>query len=105
MSISEILSLKYPNEINNREIIIQDDGNGAYIKKWNVPNVSKPTKAQILAMANDPEIKNAQSIRQRKSEYGSVEDQLDMLYWDMKNNTSNWMNKVTRIKENNPLEK
>ena len=28
-------------------ILLQDDGNGAYIKEWNHPSLSKPTDEQL----------------------------------------------------------
>ena len=34
----------------------------------------------------------------RKTDYPSMEDQLDMLYWDMQNGTTNWQDTITKIK-------
>lgn len=39
---------------------------------------------------------------QRIKEYPQIEDQLDMLYWDMINGTSNWKDYITKIKEKYP---
>ena len=36
----------------------------------------------------------------RKVEYGSVEDQLDMMYWDQANGTTTWKDHVPQIKTN-----
>lgn len=38
----------------------------------------------------------------RKQNYGSIEDQLDMLYKDLKNGTSNWVDHISNIKEKYP---
>ncbi len=38
----------------------------------------------------------------RSNEYPSIEDQLDMIYWDKNNGTNNWLNKITEIKNKYP---
>lgn len=38
----------------------------------------------------------------RKNLYPSTEVQLDMLYWDMKNGTTKWVDLVTEIKTKFP---
>ncbi len=38
----------------------------------------------------------------RKAEYPSIEDQLDMIYWDKINGTNLWQDKITEIKEKYP---
>ena len=38
----------------------------------------------------------------RKTDYPSIEDQLDMLYWDMKNGTTTWQDAITEIKSKYP---
>ncbi len=61
----------------NKDVILQDDsdGNGAYIKEWNVEEV-QPTEEQLdnlESQADDLETAN-QIISNRKSEYPSIED-------------------------------
>ena len=34
------------------EVILQDDGFGAYIKEWNL-DIAQPTDAQLLALESD----------------------------------------------------
>ena len=36
----------------------------------------------------------------RKVEYGSIEDQLDMMYWDQVNGTTTWKDHVSAVKSN-----
>lgn len=43
-----------------------------------------------------------QWAKNRRDEYLSIEDQLDMLYWDMKNGTTNFIDHRTEVKNNNP---
>ena len=38
-------------------------------------------------------------------EYPSIEDQLDMIYWDKINGTDNWVKTITKIKSNQPKKK
>lgn len=47
MNIAEILYYKYFNEINQGKIKLQDDGQGPYIKEWNVPNVPSPDSTTL----------------------------------------------------------
>ena len=40
----------------------------------------------------------------RVAKYGSIGEQLDMIYWDKINGTDNWINKITEIKNKYPKE-
>ena len=40
----------------------------------------------------------------RAAEYPSIEDQLDMIYWDKVNGTNLWVEKITQIKAKYPKE-
>ena len=40
--------------------------------------------------------------RNRKEEYPSIEDQLDMIFWDKKNGTTEWEDSVQVIKDKYP---
>lgn len=40
----------------------------------------------------------------RQQEYPPIAEQLDMLYWDSINGTSNWLDKITSIKNKYPKE-
>lgn len=50
----------------------------------------------------ESELKNEKIIAARKAEYPSIEDQLDMLYWDKINGTNVWENTISRIKKRYP---
>jgi hypothetical protein len=63
------------------EVILQDDGDGAYIKEWNVAE-AQPTDEQLNALesqANTLEASN-QVIANRKAEYPSIEQLVVALY-------------------------
>ncbi|QDP67378.1 MAG: hypothetical protein Unbinned6224contig1003_2 [Prokaryotic dsDNA virus sp.] len=41
-------------------------------------------------------------ISARQSAYGSIEEQLDMIYWDKINDTTVWEDHITKVKTDNP---
>ena len=40
----------------------------------------------------------------RKNEYPSIQDQLDMQYWDNVNGTTTWQDAIAKVKADNPKE-
>lgn len=38
--------------VPNVDYILQDDGEGIYIKEWNIPNTTQPTMEQLLSIAS-----------------------------------------------------
>ena len=82
------------------DVMLQDDGQGAYIKEWNISGVSKPTAEQLASYetaANTAEA-NAQVDATRKAAYGDIGEQLDEIYHDMEA----WKTRIQGIKNNNP---
>lgn len=47
MNIAKIIKLKYPDANLQKDVIIQDDGQGQYIKEWNL-DTPKPTEKDLL---------------------------------------------------------
>jgi len=41
-------------------------------------------------------------IQARQEAYGSIADQLDMMYWDNVNGTTNWADHIAQVKSDNP---
>jgi hypothetical protein len=41
-------------------------------------------------------------IQARQEAYGSVQDQLDMQYWDSVNGTTTWADHIAQVKSDNP---
>jgi len=41
-------------------------------------------------------------IQARQEAYGSIAEQLDMMYWDSVNGTTNWADHVAQVKADNP---
>ena len=84
------------------EVKLQDDGNGAYIKEWNL-NIAQPTDAQLNALeAQATTYENNQKIiATRKSLYGAWDKQLEEIY---DNGIDSWKARIANIKLNNPKE-
>ena len=60
-----------------------------------------PTQAEIdgYVVEYEAHLKAIEYIEKRKKEYPSIEDQLDMIFWDKKNGTTKWEDAVQVIKD------
>jgi hypothetical protein len=102
--LSTKIKLYANREIDFRtEVRLQDDGNGVYIKEWNL-DIHKPTMAQLDAYeAQANEVERINNIRsQRANNYPSLADQLDLQYWDKINNTNKWEEAINAVKTKYP---
>ena len=107
--IKEYLKANSVNTVDfTKDVLLQDDGQGAYIKEWNISGVSKPSDSQVDAQetkANTAE-SNAQVDATRRTGYGDIGDQLDLLYKDLVagklDATGEWAKKIKAIKDANP---
>jgi len=59
-------------------------------------------KAKQAELQTDYDNKKYQ--RDREMAYPSIQDQLDMQYWDKVNSTNNWQNAIAKVKSDNPKE-
>jgi len=103
MTIKTKIKLYANKEVDFRnEVRLQDDGNGAYIKEWNL-DIAQPTEAQLNALeAQATTVENNQRIiATRKSLYGAWEKQLEEIY---DNGIDSWKARIANIKLNNPKE-
>ena len=84
------------------DVLLQDDGNGAYIKEWNL-DIPKPTDAQLSAVETEADKmeRNNQVIATRKKLYGSWESQLEEIY---DNGIESWKTRIAQVKTDNPKE-
>lgn len=82
------------------DVKLQDDGQGAYIKEWNL-DIAKPTDAQLdtFETAGNTEEANDAVKATRKSLYGALDKQLEEIY---DNGIDNWKARITQIKIDNP---
>ena len=82
------------------DVLLQDDGQGAYIKEWNL-DIAKPTDTQLASYdtaATTAEANNV-VISTRKAAYGSWEKQLEEIYDD---GIASWETRITKVKTDNP---
>ena len=89
------------------DVLLQDDSNGQgpYIKAWNVSGVAQPTDEQLNAVDSAADLEERQNaVRStRKTAYGDLGSQLDMQYWDNVNGTTTWKDHVAAVKTANPI--
>ena len=85
-----------------KDVLLQDDGQGAYIKEWNL-DIAQPTQAQLDALESQAQTyeNNQQIIATRKKLYGSWESQLEEIY---DNGIDSWKARIQQIKIDNPKE-
>jgi len=92
------------------DVLLQDDSNGQgpYIKEWNISGVSKPTDEQLAVheTAGNTEEANNTVKSTRRAAYGDIGDQLDLLYKDLLagkvDATGEWAKKIKAVKDANP---
>jgi len=86
----------------DKEVVLQDDGSGPYIKEWNVAE-AKPTDEQLNALESEATKleNNNQVVATRKSLYGTPEEQLEIL---VEQGVDKLIERNTKIKTDNPKE-
>ena len=97
-------SKTWENEKDN--ITLQNDGSGDYIRTWNVSGLAKPSDSQIASYetAGNTAESNSAIDRTRRSQYGTWESQLEMIYKDQKNGTSTFKDHCDKVRSDNPKE-
>jgi len=89
------------------DVLLQDDSNGQgpYIKSWNVSGVAQPTSEQLDAVDSAADLEERQNaVRStRRNAYGDIGSQLDMQYHDSVDGTSTWKDHVAKVKTDNPI--
>ena len=83
---------------------LEDNGSGAFIKEWNVSGLDKPSDSKIAEYetAGNTAETNAGIDATRKSQYGSWEFQMEMIYKDQKNGTSTFKDHCDKVRSDNP---
>ena len=91
------------------EVILRNDTGTDYISEWNISSEkAKPTDDQLNALESEAtELENNNVIKgTRKTAYGNIGDQLDLLYKDMLadkgDKTGEWFKAVKKVKDDNP---
>ncbi len=91
-------------EKNN--ISLQNEGSGDYIHTWNVSGLDKPTDSQLASYetaANAEETLNG-VLAKRRREYGTWQQQMEMIYKDQINGTTTFKEHCDKVRSDNPKE-
>ena len=99
--LSYKIKLYLDREVNfTKDVILQDDGQGAYIKEWNVVE-AQPTEEQLNALESEATTleSNNQVIQTRKNLYGSTAEQFEYI---VENGVDAFIAKQNQIKSDNP---
>ena len=72
--------------------------------KWLSSDIKKPSDSEINAEINrlQTEYEANKYQRDRADAYPSIQEQLDMQYWDAVNGKKKWQEEVAKVKADNP---
>ena len=87
----------------NAEVVVRGDDINTCEIEWHNGTTPIP-KADIEAKMVEvqAEYDANQYQRDRAIAYPSIQDQLDMQYWDKVNGTTNWEDAIAKVKSDNP---
>ena len=88
---------------NSNKVSLQNDGSGDYIKTWSY-SFDKPDDSKIAEYetAGNTVETNVGIDSRRRSQYGSWESQMEMIYKDQKNGTSTFKDHCDKVRSDNP---
>jgi len=81
------------------------DGDGIYkqVNNERLPISDDDFEQMIIDCANSKFDQQENGYKTARQEaYGSIQDQLDMQYWDSVNGTTNWADHIAQVKADNP---
>ena len=93
-------------EAEEDNIKLKNEGSGDYIHTWNVSGLAKPTDEQIASYetAGNTAETNFGIDATRRSQYGTWQQQMEMVYKDQKNGTSTFKDHCDKVRSDNPKE-
>ena len=87
------------------KVSLQDnsDGNGAFISSWDY-DISQPTDSQLASYETAGNTAEANGVidATRRSQYGSWESQMEMVYKDQKDGTTTFKDHCDKVRSDNP---
>ena len=100
MSISKALEKLGFDPIN--DFILQDDGDGVYIRDW-MSASPQPSEAEIETAHSEwqAEYDSQEYARNRKAEYDQL-NQFEMIFDDDRDGTTTWVDTINEIKGRHP---
>ena len=85
------LKAEYPKPLKINDVDMTDDEYEAKILEW----ATNKNTFDLDEEANGYKVA-------RQSAYASIQDQLDMQYWDNVNGTTTWKDHIAKVKSDNP---
>ena len=88
---------------DDTKVSLQNDGSGDYIKTWTY-SFAKPDDSKIAEYetAGNTVETNAGIDATRRSQYGTWQEQMEMIYKDQKNGTSTFKDHCDKVRSDNP---
>ena len=88
---------------DDTKVSLQNEGSGDYIKSWTY-SFNKPSDSQIASYetAGNTAEANAAIDATRRTQYGSWEQQMEMIYKDQKNGTTTFKDHCDKVRSDNP---
>jgi len=80
----------------NAKVVVRGNDLNTCTIEW-LDGTAEISKADIQAKINETQY-------QRDRVYPSIQDQLDMQYWDNVNGTTTWKDAIAKVKSDNPKE-
>ena len=98
-----VFNLDYKKDLTLGEL---SDGNGVKIVEWNVDGLSKPTDEQLESYETAGNAVEAELVidATRRSQYGTWQQQMEMIYKDQKNGTTTFKDHCDKVRSDNPKE-
>ena len=90
--------------LNSKNVILTCDENEVINIDWKDTTPIDMATIDAKVAELDTEYDNNQYQRDRATVYPSIQEQLDMQYWDNVNGTTNWENAIAKVKSDNPKE-
>jgi hypothetical protein len=87
----------------NAEVTVRGDNINTCEIEWHngtTPIPKADIEAKMVEVQAEYDAKQYQ--RDRAIAYPSIQDQLDMQYWDKVNGTTNWEDAIAKVKSDNP---
>ncbi len=69
---------------------------------WMSDNIVKPSEEEVINAWHEYLVYKALHQYRVDRKYPSIQDQLDMQYWDVLNSTTTWKDAITAVKEAHP---
>ena len=86
------------------KVTFNSDLTGDYISRWAVLGITMPSKSELNSFTTEAEAYESlqRVIKNRVKNYPTIEEQMDLQYWDAVNGTTKWKEAIAAVKTNYP---